>query len=103
MTADRVFRALANKNRIEILFWLQNPRRHFPPQIAGDLVRDGVCGCFIAEKLRVSLSLATIQNGLDSTSSFAFVQSSAIRNAGFVLAMHHFLWFQIRNSQRDSI
>jgi DNA-binding transcriptional ArsR family regulator len=54
MTADRVFRALANKNRIEILFWLQNPRRHFPAQIAGDLVRDGVCGCLIAEKLRVS-------------------------------------------------
>jgi ArsR family transcriptional regulator len=36
------------------LFWLQNPRAHFPPQIAGDLVRDGVCGCLIAEKLRVS-------------------------------------------------
>jgi DNA-binding transcriptional ArsR family regulator len=54
MKADRVFRALANENRIEILFWLQNPRRHFPPQFAGDLVRDGVCGCFIAEKLRVS-------------------------------------------------
>jgi len=54
MKADRVFRALANKNRIEILFWLQNPRAHFPPQIAGDLVRDGVCGCFVAEKLRVS-------------------------------------------------
>ena len=54
MKADRVFRALANKNRIEILFWLQNPGAHFPPQFAGDLVRDGVCGCFIAEKLRVS-------------------------------------------------
>jgi DNA-binding transcriptional ArsR family regulator len=36
------------------LFWLQNPRGHFPPQIAGDLVRDGVCGCLIAKKLRVS-------------------------------------------------
>lgn len=54
MKADRIFRALANKNRIEILLWLQNPRRHFPPQIAGDLVRDGVCGCLIAKKLRVS-------------------------------------------------
>ena len=54
MKADRVFRALANKHRLEILFWLQNPRAHFPPQIAGDLVRDGVCGCLIAKKLRVS-------------------------------------------------
>jgi ArsR family transcriptional regulator len=54
MKADRVFRALANKHRLGILFWLQNPRGHFPPQIAGDLVRDGVCGCLIAKKLRVS-------------------------------------------------
>jgi len=54
MKTDRVFRALANKHRLAILFWLQNPRGHFPPQIAGDLVRDGVCGCLIAKKLRVS-------------------------------------------------
>ena len=54
MKTDRVFRALANKHRIGILLWLQNPRAHFPPQIAGDLVRDGVCGCLIAKKLRVS-------------------------------------------------
>ena len=54
MKADRVFRALANKHRLGILFWLQNPRAYFPPQIAGDLVRDGVCGCLIAERLRVS-------------------------------------------------
>ena len=26
MKADRVFRALANKHRLGILFWLQNPR-----------------------------------------------------------------------------
>ena len=54
MKADRVFRALANKHRLGILFWLQNPREHFPPQVAGDLVLDGVCGCLIAKKLRVS-------------------------------------------------
>ena len=54
MKADLVFRALANKHRLGILFWLQNPTGHFPPQIAGDLVRDGVCGCLIAKKLRVS-------------------------------------------------
>lgn len=54
MKADRLFRALANKHRLGILFWLQNPTGHFPPQIAGDLVRDGVCGCLIAKKLRVS-------------------------------------------------
>src|SRR4029077_14261562 len=52
--AERMFRALANKRRRKILFWLQRPRRHFPPQIDGDLIRDGVCGVLIAKKLRVS-------------------------------------------------
>jgi DNA-binding transcriptional ArsR family regulator len=54
MKAERIFRALANEHRLEILLWLQDPRRHFPLQIDGDLVQDGVCGCLIARKLRVS-------------------------------------------------
>jgi ArsR family transcriptional regulator len=51
---EAAFRALANEKRRLILGWLKDPRRHFPPQIDGDLVDDGVCGVFIAEKLGVS-------------------------------------------------
>jgi DNA-binding transcriptional ArsR family regulator len=51
---EQVFRALANDRRLQILHWLKDPRRHFPPQIDGDLVRDGVCGLLIARKLGVS-------------------------------------------------
>jgi DNA-binding transcriptional ArsR family regulator len=51
---ESVFRALANGRRLQILEWLKDPRRHFPPQIDGDLVQDGVCGLLIARKLRVS-------------------------------------------------
>jgi ArsR family transcriptional regulator len=51
---DAIFRALANRNRLLILEWLKNPRKHFPPQTDGDLVKDGVCGLLIARKLRVS-------------------------------------------------
>ena len=55
MTAsDRLFRALANENRLLILEWLKRPTRHFPPQLDGDLVKDGVCGLLIARKLKVS-------------------------------------------------
>ena len=54
MKTDLMFRALANPRRLQILGWLKAPRRHFPPQVAGDLVRDGVCGLLIARKLRVS-------------------------------------------------
>ena len=47
-------KALANPRRLHILEWLKDPERHFPPQVDGDLVRDGVCGILIAEKLGVS-------------------------------------------------
>jgi DNA-binding transcriptional ArsR family regulator len=54
MQAANVMRALANERRLQILDWLKNPRAHFPPQADGDLVEDGVCALFIAEKLGVS-------------------------------------------------
>ncbi|HEU0148365.1 MAG TPA: ArsR family transcriptional regulator [Bradyrhizobium sp.] len=54
MEPDRIFRALASDKRLLILDWLREPRRHFPPQVDGDLVEDGVCGIFIAGKLGVS-------------------------------------------------
>jgi DNA-binding transcriptional ArsR family regulator len=47
-------RALGNERRLLILEWLKNPTQHFPPLVDGDLVKDGVCGCLIARKLRVS-------------------------------------------------
>ena len=54
MQATDVIKALANERRLQILDWLKNPRVHFPPQADGDLVEDGVCALFIAEKLGVS-------------------------------------------------
>lgn len=50
----RVFSALASDKRLLVLEWLADPRRHFPPQRDGDLVKDGVCAVSIAEKLGVS-------------------------------------------------
>jgi len=52
-------KALANERRLQILHWLKQPRAHFPPQVEGDLVEDGVCGLFIAHKLRVSQPTAS--------------------------------------------
>lgn len=49
-----VVKALANERRLLILKWLLDPEAHFPPQVDGDLVSDGVCSMFIAEKLGVS-------------------------------------------------
>jgi DNA-binding transcriptional ArsR family regulator len=54
MSIDLKFRALANSRRLQILTWLKAPTEHFPPQVDGDLVKDGVCGLLIARKLSIS-------------------------------------------------
>src|SRR5215831_12428400 len=56
---ESVFRALASDRRLLILEWLKRPRAHFRPQVDGDLVKDGVCGVLIAEKLGVSQPTAS--------------------------------------------
>jgi DNA-binding transcriptional ArsR family regulator len=59
MDAEATLRALANDRRLRILDWLKRPRQHFPPQVDGDLVKDGVCGLLIARKLKVSQPTAS--------------------------------------------
>jgi DNA-binding transcriptional ArsR family regulator len=59
MTLAHAFRALSNPSRLQILAWLRQPKKHFPVQIDGDLVKDGVCGLSIARKLRVSQPTAS--------------------------------------------
>jgi DNA-binding transcriptional ArsR family regulator len=59
MLSVDVTKALANEKRLQILGWLKAPRAHFPKQVDGDLVRDGVCGVFIAAKLGVSQPTAS--------------------------------------------
>jgi len=49
MSVALILRALANERRLQILEWLRDPQAHFPPQVDGDLVKDGVCGALIAE------------------------------------------------------
>jgi ArsR family transcriptional regulator len=59
MTDPIALRAVANEKRLQILAWLKEPTLHFPPQVNGDLEKDGVCGIFIADKLGVSQPTAS--------------------------------------------
>ena len=59
MISPQIVKALANERRLDIMNWLKAPRRHFPPQVDGDLVKDGVCGLFIANKLGVGQPTAS--------------------------------------------
>jgi len=59
MSIEQALRAMANQRRLKILEWLKDPVANFRPQVDGDLVKDGVCGLFIAEKLGVSQPTAS--------------------------------------------
>ena len=54
-----VFKALASQPRLNILEYLKDPTQHFPPQVDGDLIEDGVCADFIREKLGMSAATTT--------------------------------------------
>ena len=53
VSAEVILKALASDRRLMVLRWLKDPARHFPKQLDGDLVRDGVCGLSIARKLEI--------------------------------------------------
>jgi len=59
MNLNLALRALGSSRRLQILDWLRKPKRHFPPQVDGDLIKDGVCGVLIARKLRISQPTAS--------------------------------------------
>jgi ArsR family transcriptional regulator len=59
MNVAQAMQVLANERRMLILEWLKEPTRHFPVQVDGHLVQDGVCGLLIARKLRVSQPAVT--------------------------------------------
>src|SRR6187401_2418309 len=59
MKPSFLIKALANDKRLDVLAWLKDPEANFPPQQYGDLVKDGVCGLFIADKLGVSQPTAS--------------------------------------------
>ncbi|HUB10627.1 MAG TPA: metalloregulator ArsR/SmtB family transcription factor [Acetobacteraceae bacterium] len=74
-------RALGNERRLQILEWLKEPQAHFPPQVDGDLVKDGVCGVLIAQKL--GLSQPTVSEHLKILSQAGLVQAKRIKGWTF--------------------
>lgn len=77
----RLLKAVASGKRLMILDWLRDPRAHFPEQQDGDLVADGVCGLFIAQKL--GISQPTAHAHLKALSDAGFLQSKRIKQWTF--------------------
>jgi ArsR family transcriptional regulator len=74
-------RALANERRLKILEWLKDPEAHFPAQTDGDLIKDGVCGVLIADKLGVSQP--TVSEHLKILAQAGLVRSRRIKQWTF--------------------
>ncbi len=81
VSAERMLRAIASEPRLQILEWLRPPREPFPPQVDGDLVKDGVCGVLIARKLGVSHP--TVSEHLKVLSQAGLVRGKRIRQWTF--------------------
>lgn len=59
-----MLRTPANQRRLDILEWLKDPARHFPPQRHGDPTQDGVPADAVAAKLGVDRAVAQTHLGL---------------------------------------
>lgn len=55
----RSLKALASPVRLAVLEYLKHPTRHFPAQVDGDLVTDGVCADFLRDKLAIAAATAS--------------------------------------------
>ncbi|KJS42858.1 MAG: ArsR family transcriptional regulator [Roseovarius sp. BRH_c41] len=78
MSTAQTLRALAHENRLRIVHWLSDPKAHFPPQVDGDLVKDGVCVGFITEK--IGLKQPTVTNHMQILQEAGMVESKKIKN-----------------------
>jgi DNA-binding transcriptional ArsR family regulator len=78
---EKKLKALANGHRLQILALLKAPVRNFPPQVDGDLVKDGVCAVFIEEKL--GLAQPTTAQHLKSLVDAGFLIPTRIKKWTF--------------------
>jgi ArsR family transcriptional regulator len=81
LRAEQIAAALASTSRLRILEWLKRPRRNFPPQVDGDLVKDGVCGLFIARKL--GMTQASVSDHLRILASLGLLRPKRIKQWTF--------------------
>ena len=90
MDVIEIAKALSNETRLNILEWLKDPKRNFPPQ-GGYLsqpvdLKGGVCVSSIQAKAGVSQS--TVSNYL-----------TMLQNAGLLLSERHEKWTYYRRNE----
>ncbi len=82
----RGLKALASPVRLQVLAWLKDPVAHFPVQVDGDLVKDGVCADYLRDKLDLAASTTSRHLGL-------------LTDAGFLVATRKKGWTYYRRNE----
>ncbi len=90
MNIIEISKALSNETRVNILKWLKEPEKNFPPQ-GGSLLepvdlKGGVCVSNIIEKAKLSNS--TVSNYLD-----------ILQRCGLLLSERHGKWTYYRRNE----
>tara|TARA_R110002072_G_scaffold212059_1_gene369571 strand:- start:74 stop:397 length:324 start_codon:yes stop_codon:yes gene_type:complete len=73
-----ILKALGNEKRLQIMSWLLDPTKYFPPQQDGDLIEDGVCVGFITDK--VGLRQPTVTSHMKILEAAGLVSQKKIKN-----------------------
>lgn len=86
MDITEISQILSNTTRVNILKWLKQPERHFPPHQDIDHFEDGVCVGYIQDK--AGLSQSTISTYL-----------SGMQHAGLIIPTRHGKWTYYRRDE----
>ena len=87
MNVIEINKVLSNETRMNILFWLKEPEKHFPPHQELKHFKDGVCVQYIGEKS--GLSQSTISQYL-----------SMMQKAGLIILTRHGKWTYYKRDEK---
>lgn len=85
-TAIEIGKCLSNQTRVQILEWLKEPDKNFPPHETLKHFNDGVCVTYIQEK--AGLSQSTISTYLTN-----------MEKSGLLISTRHGKWSYLKRNE----
>lgn len=85
--ATEIGKCLSNQTRVQIMEWLKEPEKHFPPHETLKHFNDGVCVTYIQEK--AGLSQSTISTYL-----------SNMEKCGLLTLTRHGKWSYLKRNDK---
>lgn len=86
-SATEIGKCLSNQTRLQILEWLKEPKKNFPPHESLKHFNDGVCVTYIQEK--AGLSQSTISTYLTN-----------MEKCGLLISTRHGKWSYLRRNEK---